>query len=443
MSLISRDNFQAYSQQVVSQQIVPTCWGKMFWLYSISLLAFLVVNAPDLSVVLAQDEAAKEIAVAQVSTEELVTSDEVDSLRKLAPNYYKAISKTSLSQSEVQTIKDFARIQVLQMSLESKKRELPDIRKKIKRDFTRAKQPGTDLLLSEITAQCQKLLKHSMPVRLNAVMLLSELNQSQGNIGKKESAVPYEGKADTLLAILKDPGQSQAVKVIAVRGLDRLCKDASLKVDLRKKIALSLIGEIKKANIEPWYKLVCVETLGAVDDLYDTQRKPYIIQALCEVLIDNKQPWLVRAEAAHSLGRTKMDSSINVALINYEVARFAYDLSLQFNRNTKLYYWKKSFFQVYTTYRKVTQRDTAFLDRVTKAPLTKHKTNVEAAYKVILPVVNEVVGQPSPQTIKISKTALENLKDFIDKNPPANLSVAPGLKPLRQVVAAVPVKKEN
>ncbi|MBL4883860.1 MAG: hypothetical protein JKY95_04885 [Planctomycetaceae bacterium] len=442
MSLISRDNFQACSQQVVSQQIVPTCWGKIFWLYSISLLAFLVVNAPNLSVVLAQDEAAKKEAVAEVNTEELVTTEEVGSQRKLAPNYYKAISKTSLSQSEVQAIKNYTRIQVLQMSLESKKRELPNIRKKIKRDFSRAKQPGTDLLLSEITAHCQKLLNHPMPVRLNAVMLISELNQSQGNIGKKEAAIPYEGKADTLLAIVKNPVQSQAVKVIAVRGLDRLCKDASLKVDLRKKIASSLIVEIKKANIQPWYKLVCVETLGSVDDLYDTQRKPYIIQALCEVLIDNKQPWLVRAEAAHSLGRTKMDANTNVALINHEVARFAYDLSLQFNRNTKLYYWKKSFFQVYTTYRKLTQQDTAFLDRVSKAPLSKHKTNVEAAYKVILPVVNEVVGQPSPQTTKISKTALEKLKDFIDNNPPASLSVAPGSKPLRQA-AAVPVKKEN
>lgn len=428
MSSISRDHFRACSQQTV-----PVCWGHKFLVYSFSLFILLAVNVSVSSVASAQDG-----AETKVNTEELVTEEEVKAQKRALPNFFKTLAKTSLNQADILVIKSFLRIQVLQMSLDSKKLELSAIRKKIKQNFIRARQPATDLLLPEITKQCEKLLKHPLPVRLNAVMLITELNQTRFNAGKKQAAVPYEGKAGSLIAIVSDPSQHQAVKVVAVNGLHRLCKDANLKIDLRKKIATALIKELKNSETEPWYQRVCIETLGVVNDLYDTQRKPYIVQMLCEILIDNQRPWLVRAGAACSLGRTKMDGQINLPLINYEVARFTYDLGLQHNQKPRSYHWKMCFFQAYSAYRKKDARDTAWLDRVKNASLSKHKTIVEAAYQRILPVVNEVIGRMKPQTI--SKKTLEDLKKFIDENPPANLSVAPGSKPLREA-KKVPAKK--
>ena len=382
---------------------------------------------------------AQEKPAAVAECKNLIKPSDLKQLKADAQKFRKAMGKSSLSQSDINTIKNFARIQVLQMSLEEKRRSLPDIRKTIKQDFLRASSASTELLLAELLKQSQKLLNCPLPVRLNAVLLIGELNRTPANLTKKIPAVPYEEKTEVLLSIIKDPKQHPAVKIAAVNGLYRVCKDSSLKVTLRKKVGATVVAELKNPKADTWYKRVCIATLGVVDDLYDARRKPYIIQTLSAILTDNQEAWLVRAAAANALGRAKMDGQINLPLINYEIARFMYDLARQFNRNPRHYYWKTCVFQVYTAYRKLDARDIALLDRVKSPPLSKHRSNVEETYDQILPIINAIYSTPKPlPKVKIPavpKDRLEALKDFIEKNRPANLSLAPGLPPLHQAAA--------
>ncbi len=409
-------------------------------LSSLSLLAFLAILIVKLPVSVAQDAPKKKI-----ETKELVTQTDLKKLRSLYPNFRKAVGKSNPSQSETNVIKDYIRIQILQMSLEEKREDLPAIRKTVKQHFAmRLSQAARDLILSETVKNSKMLLKYPLPVRLNAVMLIAELNQTSANIAKSLPAIPYEGKTETLLAVIRDAEQHQAVKIVAVNGLYRLCKDSSIKVSLRKKIGVAVVQELKKPESDPWYKRVCMEALSVVDDLYDARRKPYIIQALCEILIDNQQHWQVRAVAAYSLGRVKMDGQINLPLINHEIARYTHELGMQFNRKPKEYYWKICVFRVYSAYRKVNERDVALLDRVKGAPLSKHSANVRATYDHILPIVNDVYSRPNPlpksKVSPIPDDKLKALKDFIEKNVPASFAVAPGSTPLRKTAA--PEKKE-
>jgi len=422
------------SLRACSQQIGSAHRGNLLCLSFHLLIAWVAMFVVNNSELTAQDK-----PKAESECKDLINPDDLIILRTSAQKFRKAMNKGNLSQADINVIKEFARIQVLQMSLEEKRKSLPDIRKTVKQNFLRPSQAATELLLAEITRQCKKLLNCPLPVRLNAVLLIGELNQTQANLAKRLPAVPYEGKTEVLLSVIKDPKQHQAVKIAAVNGLYRVCKDSSLKVSMRKKIGVAVVAELNNPKADPWYKRVCIATLGVVDDLYDARRKPYIIQTLCEILIDNQQPWLVRATAANALGRAKMDGQINLPLVNHEIARFTYDLAVQFNRKPRQYYWKSCVFLTYTAYRKRDLQDKALLDRIKSSLLGKYRTNVEETYKQILPIINAIYSSPKPlpktKIPPVSKAKLQALKDFIEKNPPASLSVAPGAPPLRKPVA--------
>ncbi len=406
-------------------------WGNLLRFSFRSLLVWLAFFLVGVPASVAQNK-----SDAKTECKDLIDPDDLVILRSSAPKFRKAMSKGSLSQADINVIKEFARVQVLQMSLEEKRKSLPDIRRSIKQSFLRPSQAASELLLSELTKQCEKLLNCPLPVRLNAVLLIGELNQTQANLAKNLPAVPYEGKTEVLLSVIKDPKQHQAVKIAAVNGIYRVCKDSGLKVSLRKKVGQVVVAELKNPEADAWYKRVCIATLGVVDDLYDARRKPYIIQTLCEILIDNQQPWLVRATAANALGRAKMDGQTNLPLINHEIARFTYDLGVQFNRKPRQYYWKICVFQTYTAYRKRDQQDEALLDRVKSGPLSKHRSDVEKTYKQILPIINAIYSSPKPlpktKIPPVPKAQLQALKDFIEKNRPSSYSVAPGSPPLRK-----------
>ncbi|MCA8984578.1 MAG: hypothetical protein KDA76_12495 [Planctomycetaceae bacterium] len=391
---------------------------------SVSVLVFLLLFGLCLAPTRGQEE----------SLPELVTEADLKLLRTSAPQYFKALGASSLNQTDANLIREFMRLQVLQMSMKSNERLLPDIREKLKREIDlRAKPPARDVMLQEIVKNCKLLLKYPLPIRLNAVMLITELNETSGDLAKGIPPAPYQGMTEALLDVIGDPNQHEALKVAAVNGLLRICRDSNPRVDIRLKMAEMLVKELESTTTSEWYRMVAIQTLARTDVLNDAQRRPFVVQKLAEILVDTKQGWRVRADAAYALARVPMDTTINVPLLLHEIARFAHDMSLQYNNTKDAAHWRYCMVRLYLVFRPEDARDTALLDRITRNPLNKFRTEVQGLYDVVLPVINDVIEFVPQQAISAANST--KLKSWIDGNPPANLSVSldPNVKvkPLR------------
>ncbi len=363
---------------------------------------------------------------------ELIKEADLDFLKRNQIAYTRALGSSGMTQAEITLLTECARLQVLQMSLKSKIRELSDIRERLKRDLNLlAKPPARSVMLPLIVKFCEQLLDQPMPVRLNACMLITELNEESPNIPKQIPAVPFNGMADPLIAIIKDKNQSEAVKIVAANGLLRLCQDGSPKVDIRSRIADELIAQLKLPNLNEWYRRVLVEGVSYTSVLFDKTRTPYIVQTLAEILINPMEPWSVRAEAAAGLGRTDMNREINFSLVNYEIVRFAHDMAQAFNAKPNAPQWRLCAFRLYTAYQPEFTKSNALLSRVKSAPFTQNRAEIEGAYQKVLPLVNGILKQDPGKAVAVSPAVIKDLKGWLDANPPENYILGPNTKPLR------------
>ncbi|MCA8989827.1 MAG: hypothetical protein KDA78_19420, partial [Planctomycetaceae bacterium] len=210
----------------------------------------------------------------------LITEADTEILRRKAIDYNKALGASSLTQADIALLNEMSKAQVLQMSLSSKQRELSDIRERIKRDMNLLAKPAArGAILPQFAQHATTLLKDQpLPVRINACMLLTELNEEPPVIQKQIPAVPFLGVADALIQVLADPDQHTAVKIIAAKGLMRICRDGKPKVDLRTRIADVMVDQLKTQGSNEWYRRTLIESVSWTSVLFDKTRKPYIIQ---------------------------------------------------------------------------------------------------------------------------------------------------------------------
>ncbi|MBV08801.1 MAG: hypothetical protein CMN21_06215 [Rubinisphaera sp.] len=365
---------------------------------------------------------------------ELIKEADLDFLKRKKFEYTKALSSSSLTQAEITLLTEYNRIQVLQMSLKSQIRELSKIREQLKRDLNLlAKPPARAFVLPLIIKYCEQLLiDQPLPVRLNACLLITELNEEPPNVPKQIPATPFTGMADPLIAIISDKNQSEALKIIATNGLMRLCQDGNPKVDIRSRVADALIEQLKQPNLNEWYKRSLVEAVSHTSVLFDKTRTPYIVQTLAEILINPMEPWTVRAEAASGLGRTEMNREINLTLVNYEIVNFAHEMGQQFNAKPNAPHWRLCAFRVYTAYQPEISKSTALLTRIKNAPFSTNRAEVQEAYDVVLPLANEILKQnPPPGAKAVPVKVITDLKTWLDANTPENYILGPNTKPLR------------
>lgn len=283
-------------------------------------------------------------------------------------------------------------------------------------------------VMKEITEQATQLLDNNFYVRLQAVILLGELDLLPDDEGKRLSLQAYTPAAIPLLQVVTDPEQPVEVKIPAVVGLYRILLLGKPDVQLRARIAEAFVSELKKSDTHWAYQARLAHALTGIDRIYDLQQKPFVIQALAMVISDPQRDWRARAEAARSLGRVPMDGSINVKLLAHEIAKLGNDMAKAYEQNPKEHYWKMAFWNLYMAFQAYDEFDKD-AERKRKGGLLNNPVTRQAAvreaYEKVVPLVRAVLlDQPIPPETQ------QDIAKWLEQNKPTDYKLTPTSEPI-------------
>ena len=380
----------------------------------------------------------------------LLPADAGDEFRKIQLKYSKAVRQGDLSQREL--IVAGVKFRVLRMADKAERNNLEKRRHDVTRDLKycaklnpneAARRAFREFYLSEVQKRCEELLDNNAYVRFNAVLIMAEnLNIKAASPTRKIPAMPFQPVLKPLLSIMMDKSQPTMVKLAALRGLNRLLRFGTLKIEEKAQIATSLVAELATADNLIDYQSRLIATLPLIDlprvSVNGTQR-PIIIQSLTEVLVDNRRPWNVRSEAAMALGRTTMDNQIRVDFIANRIVDLARQMTIAFQKDTRKSNqsnWARCFLRVYLAFKAVNAAEAAqsagLLLKTEKGPLQAKKAAVAAAFAVIHPLAAHVTPaftqtDPIPP---FPKQIQQQLTDYLKQNQPNNFRIDPNEPPV-------------
>jgi len=326
-------------------------------------------------------------------------------------------------------VADVMKWKLSQLTLKDKRESAEDWREKsIKRDLQQFPEKGNpktvrSFLLKVVAEEAPRLFEYHAMARINGAILLSELCEiNETDAVGKAPAVPCFRGADPLMEMVKDTKQLTAVRGWGVKGLVRLATLPEIPSAKRSQIVDTLVAQMNTSGKEyKWYQFRLAEGLGKLNIVQNQEKRPFVPQALARVLTDTERPWLVRAEAAQSLGRLPYDINLDVGLIAYEVALLAQQMTEAYNKQPSHAIWKLCFMKVYGAFKPLEEEDGSkqkrgLLAQVESRPaLSTYKKTVQDSFDVVLPLVVKVVGDDKEVDV-----SLANLKKWLEQNTPKN-----------------------
>jgi hypothetical protein len=283
-------------------------------------------------------------------------------------------------------------------------------------------------MFREMINRCREIGDNQFYARLDAAVLLGRMFVVDPDPLKQSPGEFYQPATDALLDVLTRKGQPEAIKILAVRGLENaaLYSVPRLTPEKNVKVATALIQELAKPNTNPWYQSCLCEALGSIDEFNDFNGQPFIVQALTMALFDHNRNLCARSAAAKALGRAKIESPIDLGVVAYGIA----DLSRQMieARNEGKHVRRWCIANILLAFKPGTlerdRRGVGLLDRVEEPMLQKYRKPVQDLSKAFYPVVVQELKQPSaPFPEKVSVPIVEWMK----ANKPRELRIAPSL----------------
>jgi hypothetical protein len=288
-------------------------------------------------------------------------------------------------------------------------------------------------MLKLIAEEAPRLFEYHAIARINGAILLAEMSDSRFNEVDAEGnkpAVPCVLGAEPLLKLVNDSKQLIAPRIWGVNGLVRLATLPEIKPQLRNHIVETLVARMYDSKGEHvWYQWRLAEGLGRLTVIQDQDKRPFVPQALATVLADSERPWIVRAEAAQSLGRLPYAVDIDMGLVAHQTASLVKEMTEAYNRDPKRAIWKLCFFKIYGAFKPIDDEDAnkkrGMLSQVDRGVLSGYKRTVQEVFDLVLPIVAKVISNPEG-----IDSSLQNLKKWLDANPPKSFKIHPGEEPI-------------
>jgi hypothetical protein len=237
------------------------------------------------------------------------------------------------------------------------------------------------------------------------------------------------------MEFLEKEGQSEAVKIIAVNGLQNACLfgNPALQVNDNVRLGKKLISELEKPGAHEWYQKCLCDALSTIDQARDLNNQPFIVQALSKVLFDTGRPLCVRARAARALGRAPLDTSIDLKLIAYGVADLSRQLVEARNSGKKhVSRWCIADVLLAFLPRNTAEkaRGAGLLDRAEGPTFAKYRKPVNEVWAAIRPMIVEELRHRSEPDILFPDEVLTPIVKWLKENPPADLRISPNMPPV-------------
>ncbi len=271
-------------------------------------------------------------------------------------------------------------------------------------------------------------------VRINAILLLTELDSKEGDPMKGVPPVPYVPASQVLLRVMNDPGQRMVYRIPAAKGLARICLYSGIPRSdkLRATVVDVFVRELRKPDSHWWYRKVLVEGLASTGVLFGTDRGgvPVVAQTLAEKITDPKEVWQVRSAAARAIARAALDSKIETKPIIYAIVDLARQMALQYNKRPAAYPWMNCFLDIYLAFKPVSPQEKTSDGRRTAGFLADGSASrmAEEAYNAVLPVIRFVLHDQGRNRIPGDRLAA--LTNWLKQNRPESLSIVPNGRPI-------------
>jgi hypothetical protein len=413
--------------------------GFRFWLAALLSLASLLASgssadAQDAATAPAKREAPQELQIEK----ELVTEVEITDWRKTSRNNFSNdINAGKLNSTTQPRISEGVRMLVHELSLKARRDTISEVRKKVIRDTDLAKgQQMREFVMSEIVKRAAELLDGNLHVRMQAVLLIGELNVDPGQFPRKPP-IAYAQGAATLIDVVDPPqgaiAQPASVRVLAAGSIARLLREGRQSLPPNQKLTLDiaprLLRQLKLRNHQ-WYtnRLMdaLVETgLTTVADEGNVPR-PLIVEALARLMAEPQQPYAVRTHAMYCLGRAPMPGGINAAPIGWAASQLAAQIATDINQGKIS--GVRGFFLLQTVYYGYKPKDANEMttDGRGKAGLTNSLAGgpVQAAYRDFLALFNGILKQASQGSqIIAAPQAIQTLRQV---QKPADTTISSG-----------------
>jgi hypothetical protein len=264
------------------------------------------------------------------------------------------------------------------------------------------------------------LLDNNFYVRMGAATILSQLNErEEPPTGPRQPPIAYVPAMKPLLDVLADPKQPEAVRVVAAKGVGRIAENAeSIDAELRYRAGDILTKAIADPNTFPWYQMRLAEALAAIELDVDRNRQPIVLNALMQVIADDKRPCLARSAAAKALGRIPLPAGAwNDAAAADALTKLAHDMAIKYNKDPNEVVWYDCFVNLYLTAKTAPNED---VSRLPTSSLLRKGTltgPLDDFYKQFLPVAQHVVNQPPGGNHKpIPTEAIQRLQPKVPVN---------------------------
>lgn len=325
------------------------------------------------------------------------------------------------------------------------KERLPDLRRGLMnyvRTYAKT-QVAREYLLKQVSDRCAELLDNHLFVRLNAVWLLGQLQADNGTPAKSIDPAPYAGAYSVLLKVLKDDKQHPVVKIAAVRGLTRICRQGlpELQDKRRPEIAVAVAGELKKTNTYWWYQMALAECLGYSSVTYDpvAKQNPVILQTLGEVMADKARHWQTRTTAAWAIGRLPLDNSLNMAPVAYELVNLGQQMAQAYNANPKRDAWANYYVTLYLAFKpeNATVKILAGKRKPGLIDAFPNNKDIKDAYEQIVLMAGHVLNRNGE---KFDAGQLKSMTNWMQTHQPANAAIVNGAAPLAKPNPPMPPK---
>lgn len=399
-----------------------------------------------------------------------ITLKEYNDFRPNTQRYVQALRAGDFSGPAKTVIEEGIRVYVLGLSLPEKREEIDFLRKKLARDLNnhagsgepnvRRQRAFRSTVFDLVIKHCQELMDNNLFVRLQAVALLNELEITRADRRNKIPAEPYVNVLPALRSIVIDPQQDTAVKIVAVRGIQRVVSSPLVTVSRSDLLATAeeLVSELKRKPGDPAnnqsvffaYPQVLMDALRSIKIDVDRPGQPFIVQALAELIGDKTADPRVRSHAALTIVRVPLVPKVRLSVISYQVASLTEEMIAEFNKAPQKFYWPECFFKLYAAYQSLNDEEAANnigLLKQSKLPAFSTEPDptgatiditetITEAYNTVLPVVKFVLdNERGNNTIPVGTSA--PLGEWLKKNSPKPHTIAPGLPELKALSSVI------